>query len=82
MRDGNDHLFVRDHIFVIEVLRIMLDCGAALVSISRLHLQQFVLDNLHPLVFIGKDFLQLFNELHQLIIFILDLLPLHAGKTL
>ena len=42
----------------------------------------FRLDNAHPQRLIGKDFLQLADEFHHLLVFVLDLLALQTRQAL
>ena len=82
MRNCNHNFFIRDHILITEILSIMLYISSSIISISLLHLSKFIFDDLHSFIFVSKNFLQFFNQGHDLIIFFLNLLTLHACKTL
>ena len=82
MRNSDYHFLIWNHVFVTEVLRIVLNLCTAIIRVAFLHFQKFSLDDLHSLPFISKNCLKLFDKGHDLFVFGNDFITLHASKAL
>ena len=80
VRDGDDHLLVGDGVLHAELSGAVLDRGAAFITEALLDVLQFVFDDTHTEVHVGEHVLQVRDEFHQFIVFVLKLLALHAGE--
>ena len=82
MGDGDDDLFIRDHILDAQVATGVVDLGAALIPVLLLHFMEFVLDDLEAQTFIRKHLLIIGNAFHQIIVFALDLVAFQTCEAL
>ena len=78
--DGDDHLLVGDGVLDAEVGGIVFDGRAAIVAILLAQFLQFLFDDLHQHIVVAEYFLAALNEAHFLIVLVLQLLVLQAGK--
>ena len=77
---GNrDHTgMTRDQVRNIDIAVIVCDLGAAFVRVAFFHIDEFFLDEIHAFFTAGKQFTQIFDLLHDLIIIFLQIFN---GKT-
>ena len=80
VRDGDDHLVVGIEIFGIELLRSVDDLRAAFVAVLLLHLEQFVLDDLHLKRLALEHLIEVGDLLLQLVAFGRQFAVLQTGQ--
>ena len=78
--DGDDHGVIGIEVFGIELLAGVLDLRAALVAVFLLHLEQFVLHHLLAEFGVVENLLQIVDELHQLVILVVQLVHLQTRE--
>ena len=78
-----DHAgMARDQVGVIQVAFVVGDLGAALVGVFGLDFQQFGLDDAEPEFAAGQQALEVIDQLHQFIVFVLEVLNGQAGQLI
>ena len=80
VRDGDDHLLVGDGVLHAELGRAVLDGRTALVTEAFLDVLQLVLDDAHAQVHVVEHVVEVGDELHQLVVLVLQFLAFHAGE--
>ena len=74
MADSDDHIVVRNEILLIEVATEVVDLGLALVAKLLLDLGHLISNHLHTENVVGKDRLEISNEVHHIIILLVQIL--------
>ncbi len=81
--DGDDHLLLGDKVLYLEVHTLLgRDGGAALVGVGRPHLGELLLDDAVDLALVGEHALEVVDLLPEVLVLLLDLLPLERGQPL
>ncbi len=80
--DGNDDVFLGDHVFDAELFGLVDDFRPPLIAVFLLELKQLILDDLHLQLLALQNCLQPFDELDGFAVFVLNLLPLQAREPL
>ena len=80
VRDGDHHILICIEVFRIELFRRECDLSPSCITILFLHLESLVLDDAQLHAFVCKDILAILDELHELVIFALELLPFKSGE--
>ena len=80
VRNGDDHRIVGIEVLGIELVVEGNNLGAALVAILLLHLLQFLLHDLLATLGVVEDFLQVGNELHQVVVLLMQLVDTQASQ--
>ena len=78
MRDSDHHILVSIEVLRIELLCRKSDFRPAGIAVFLLHLESLVLDDLHLHALVRKHILAVADELHELVILVLELLPLES----
>ena len=71
-----------DQVFDEQLVRIGFKGRSALIGILVLDLQQLFLDDAQKQTFVREDFAQLLDQLHQLRVFLFDLVAFESGQAL
>ena len=82
MRNGYNHFFIGNHVFQSEISRIMNNFCSTSIAIFCSQTGQFITNDLHLQFFACKNSAQLFNQLNDFTIFLLNLLALKTCKSL
>ena len=80
VRNGDDHGVVRIEVFGVELMVEGNDFRLALVAIFLLHLLQFLLHHLLAALGVVENLLQVGNQLHQVVVFLVQLVYTQAGE--
>ena len=82
VRNGNHHIFIFNKIEHIYFVAYIHDLRFTLITKFFFYFYQFTFDDIVAHIFIGKDQLQVFNQLHDLGMFFTYLINLHPGQSL
>ncbi len=78
--DGDDHWIIGIEVLGIELVVEGDNLGTTLVAILLLHLLQLILHHLLTTLRIVENLLQVSNKLHQVVIFLMQLVNTQAGE--
>ena len=82
MRNGNDHIFLGNHVFNREIALLRHYFGTAGITVNLTNFQQLLPDNLHLFLRAAENKPQLLNQCKYFNVFLINLLALHTGQTL
>ncbi len=80
-RQSQNHAFIRNHIFHAEFRRISYNLSTPRISKLLLSIEEFIFDNTHDFMRIGKDIAQIGNPFFQFLVFLFDFFPFQTGQA-
>ena len=80
MRNCNYNILISIEVLWVEFLCRKCNLGSSLITVFLLHLKSFILDDTHLKVNVCKNILTILDELHKLVVLVLELLSFESGE--